>query len=216
MPESAENGTRRGGSVEGPMAERPAGVVATALSSRPSMPIYTKTGDGGDTGLFDNRRVRKHDPRIECYGTVDELNSFLGLLRAEALPPDLDLALREVQETLFEIGADLATPGGRNSAPRVERGIVQLEGWIDAAQAKLPALSTFVLPAGHRESALLHVCRTVCRRAERGFWLLHDREAVLDRIGVYLNRLSDLLFVWARAANHRHGKGDVAWRPAGG
>lgn len=181
------------------------------------MPIYTKTGDDGETGLFGNQRVRKEHPRIEAYGSIDELNAFLGLLRAEPLPPDLDRRLAEIQSTLFDIGADLATPGGRASVPRVTAGTKTLEGWIDAADGLLPPLRTFVLPAGHREAALLHVARTVCRRGERAVWTLSRNEVIPAAIGVYLNRLSDLLFVWARAANHRQGLTDVPWeRPAAG
>ena len=179
------------------------------------MPIYTKTGDRGDTGLFGNRRVPKHDARIQAYGTVDELSSFVGLLRAEPLPETLAARLQDVQNVLFDLGADLATEGGQASLPRVEPGIAALEAWIDEATAALPPLRTFVLPAGHREAALMHVARTVCRRAERWFWALRARgDAVPEAIGVYLNRLSDLLFVWARQANQRHGIADVPWTRA--
>ena len=179
------------------------------------MPIYTKTGDDGETGLFGNQRVRKEHPRIAGYGSVDELNAFLGLLRAEPLPPDLDRYLAEIQSTLFDVGADLATPGGEASVPRVTAGTRTLETWIDAADRQLPALRSFVLPAGHREAALLHVARTVCRRAERAVWSLSRGERIPAAIGVYLNRLSDLLFVWARAANQRRGVADVRWERPG-
>ena len=182
------------------------------------MPIYTGTGDLGDTGLFGNRRVRKGHARIEAYGTVDELNSFLGLLRAEGLAAAFDDQLKAIQDTLFEIGADLATEGGKASLPRVIPAIVEAERWIDASEATLPPLRTFVLPGGSRRAALLHVLRTVARRAERRFWSL-ARECetseplapVPPPIGVYLNRLSDLFFSWARRENQRAGVADVPW-----
>ena len=175
------------------------------------MPIYTKTGDHGETGLFGNQRVPKDDLRIEAYGTVDELNSQLGVVRAEGVPADLDRRLAEIQCALFEIGADLATPGGKASLTRVEPGIGQLERWIDETMDALPELRTFILPAGCREATALHVARTVCRRAERTFWAVKRRDAVPELLGIYLNRLSDLLFALARAANHQRGVKDVAW-----
>ena len=175
------------------------------------MPIYTKTGDHGETGLFGNQRVAKDDLRIEAYGTVDELNSVLGLLRAEGPPPEIDAWLQEIQSTLFEVGADLATPGGTASLARVRPGTEALERWIDGMTALLPELRTFILPAGHRESALGHLARTVCRRSERVFWCLRRRDDVPEAIGVYLNRLSDFLFVLARDANRRRGVAEVPW-----
>lgn len=178
------------------------------------MPIYTKTGDGGDTGLFGNTRVRKHHPRIEAYGTIDELNSSLGAVAAEPLTPALRARIAAIQATLFDIGADFATEGGAAAVGRVTGETGQLEAWIDEAQATLAPLRTFVLPGGHREAALFHVSRTVCRRAERATWTLLDGGTAVPRAhAVYLNRLSDLLFVWAREANHRHGVQDVPWTP---
>ena len=182
------------------------------------MPIYTGTGDDGHTGLFGNRRVPKDDARIEAYGTVDELSSVLGLLRTElegaAVPSDQQV--QNIQETLFEIGADLATEGGSASVPRVERATQQLEQWIDASEAQLPQLSTFVLPGGSRIGALLHLARTVSRRAERHFWTLErlvaDSHPTPAQIGVYLNRCSDLFFSWARLANQEAGVADIPWR----
>jgi cob(I)alamin adenosyltransferase len=192
---------------------RAAATTGTARYNGP-MPIYTKTGDAGDTGLFGNRRVRKHDARIEAYGTVDELNSVLGLLAAETLDPAHRERIHAIQATLFDIGADLATVGSHRSVPRVTAHTRTLEEWIDADDAKLPPLRNFVLPGGHREAAVGHVARTTCRRAERRVWALADatKDVPLE-LAVYLNRLSDLLFVWARAANQRHGVADVAWRP---
>lgn len=180
------------------------------------MPLYTKTGDGGETGLFGNARVAKDHVRIEAYGTVDELNCFLGLLRAEPIEKDLDEALQQIQEALFDLGADLATEGGSASLRRIAPAIPVLERWIDASEAELPRLSTFVLPAGSRAAALLHVARAVARRAERRYWTLAKQPgaAVPKELGVYLNRLSDLFFSWARRANKRAGKADVPWRRA--
>ena len=182
------------------------------------MPIYTRTGDDGETGLFGNRRVPKDDARIEAYGTVDELNSVLGMLRAElnSARSPTDPQIQSVQDTLFEIGADLATEGGDASVPRVEQAIGQLEQWIDESEAKLPPLSSFVLPGGGRVGALLHLVRTVSRRAERCYWTLQREVAkehpVPTEIGVYLNRLSDLCFSWARLANLEDGVADIPWQ----
>lgn len=181
------------------------------------MPIYTGTGDEGDTGLFGNRRVPKEHSRIEAYGTIDELNAYLGLLRAEGLEAAFDAELKTVQDELFELGADLATEGGTASLPRIEPAIGRLERWIDASEAELPPLHSFVLPGGCRRAALLHVLRTVARRAERRFWhLVHDvgrdpSQRIPPAIGVYLNRLSDLFFSWARRENRRAGVADVPW-----
>ena len=185
------------------------------------MPIYTRTGDDGHTGLFGNRRVPKDDARIEAYGTIDELNSLIGLLRTE-LDDDhtpSNVQLKSLQDTLFEVGADLATEGGDASVPRVRAAILELEQWIDASEAQLPRLQTFVLPGGSRTGALLHVIRTVARRAERCYWTLQRQVAdtcpVPGEVGVYLNRLSDLCFSWARLANQQAGVADVPWTRAG-
>ncbi len=177
------------------------------------MPIYTGTGDDGDTGLFSSRRVSKDDPRIEAYGTIDELNSVLGLVRAETLPDGLDDRLASVQSALFELGADLATEGGRASVPRIEPAIAELEAWIDESEAQLPQLTSFVLPGGSRAAGLFHVARTVARRAERRYWSLRRLGTeVPEQIGVYLNRISDLFFSWARLANRAAGVDDTPWR----
>lgn len=181
------------------------------------MPIYTRTGDDGDTGLFGNRRVPKDHARIEAYGTIDELNAQFGLLRSATLPAELDLRLRAIQDTLFEIGADLATEGGRASLARVVPAIHELERWIDQSEASLPPLRTFILPAGTHTAAMLHVLRTVARRAERRYWTLvrslgdTPAQAIPKEIGIWLNRLSDLLFSWARRANADAGVPDTPW-----
>jgi cob(I)alamin adenosyltransferase len=177
------------------------------------MPLYTGTGDHGETGLFGNRRVPKDHVRIEAYGSIDELNCLLGLLRSEPLDGELDQALKQIQETLFEAGADLATEGGKASLGRVLPAIATSEGWIDRSEAELLPLRTFILPGGHREAALLHLARAVSRRAERRFWTLYRQPGanVPEAIGIWLNRLSDLFFSWARRANRRRGIADVPW-----
>lgn len=177
------------------------------------MPIYTGTGDAGETGLFGNRRVAKDHVRIEAYGTIDELNAFVGLLRTETSDPEFDRQLKSIQDALFEIGADLATVGGQASLPRIVPATQELERWIDASEAQLAPLRSFVLPGGSRGASLLHVLRTVARRAERRYWtLVRGGEGVPKAIGVYLNRLSDLFFSWARRANLRAGVPDVPWQ----
>jgi cob(I)alamin adenosyltransferase len=169
--------------------------------------IYTKTGDAGETGLLGGARVSKAAPRVAAYGDVDELNAWLGLVCASK--PDAGLAdmLQHVQRDLFAIGARLANPEG-NVTERVQKTVVErddierLEGWIDALQAGLPPLRRFILAGGAPAGASLHVARTVCRRAERTVVGL-GVETIEPEILVYLNRLSDLLFVMARAENHR-------------
>lgn len=181
------------------------------------MRIYTRTGDGGETSLFSGQRVPKDDPRVEAYGTVDELNSVLGLVRAEALPADVDQLLAQIQHDLFTLGADLATPPGTRraaQAPRVGPDHVRaLEAAIDRHQSQLPPLRSFILPAGPRPVALLHVARTVARRAERRVVALHRQGAGAPVAVSYLNRLSDLLFVLARAVAARTGAEEVPWQP---
>ncbi|HEY8495513.1 MAG TPA: cob(I)yrinic acid a,c-diamide adenosyltransferase [Limnochordales bacterium] len=183
------------------------------------MRIYTRTGDTGETGLFSGARVRKDDPRVEAYGTVDELNSFIGLVRAETLDADLDQLLAQIQNELFVLGADLATPPGSrrdDRAPRIGPEHVQaLETAIDHYDAQLPPLRSFILPAGPRAAALLHTARAIARRAERRVVTASREAAVSPEAIRYLNRLSDLLFVLARAVAHRAGIGDVPWHPPG-
>ena len=175
------------------------------------MPIYTGTGDDGSTGLFGNERVSKGDLRIQAYGTVDELNALLGLVRTEPLPEPLDGRLARIQHTLFDVGAALATPT-LTAAPTVEAAAQEAETWIDESERQLPALRSFILPAGHRQAALLHLARTTARRAERLVWSLDQRDGLPQALGIYLNRLSDLLFSWARLCNRAHGVEDMPWR----
>ncbi|MEM1269748.1 MAG: cob(I)yrinic acid a,c-diamide adenosyltransferase [Bacteroidota bacterium] len=183
------------------------------------MKIYTKTGDSGETSLFGAGRVTKSHPRIEAYGTVDEANAALGMARAHASEHEalssLEQLLERIQAELFVLGADLATPeDGPYPVPRVEpEHIDGLEQAIDTYEAKLPALKHFVLPAGTLAASAFHVARTVTRRAERSTVHLAVVEQINENVVKYLNRLSDLLFVLARFANHAAGVGDVEWIP---
>lgn len=192
------------------------------------MKIYTKTGDAGQTGLFAGPRVPKDHARIEAYGIVDELNAFLGVVRTEcgediglqANLPSLAPLLATLQNELFDLGAELATPNpAETRVPRVgDAQITALEQAIDHFEALLPPLKTFILPGGTRTAAALHVARTVCRRAERAVVHLANQpeEHVSPNVIVYLNRLSDLLFVLARAANPAAGRADILWQKQGG
>jgi cob(I)alamin adenosyltransferase len=177
--------------------------------------IYTRTGDGGDTALFDGTRVRKCDSRVAAYGDVDELNAWLGLVRAAGLDDDLSGMVVRIQRDLFALGARLADPAHR-IADRVTKAsiapedISRLEGWIDTLEGELPPLRRFILAGGTPAGASLHVARTTCRRAERAVVAL-DGPSVEPELLVYLNRLSDLLFVLARAVNHRAAVAELEW-----
>lgn len=181
--------------------------------------IYTKTGDGGDTGLGDGSRVAKDHPRVAAYGTVDELNAILGLLLTESqgLAADLEKLLREIQNDLFDVGADLCLPQPKDEKPdavlRVQHDqATRLESAIDHFNAPLQPLRSFILPGGSRAAAWCHLGRTVCRRAEREVVALSHAEHVNPQVVIYLNRLSDLLFVLARVCN-ANGQDDVLWVP---
>lgn len=179
------------------------------------MKIYTKTGDDGTTGLIGSR-TRKDDPRVAAYGEVDELNAVVGLVLVDAEDSDLVALLRGIQRDLFAIGAQLADPdarvtGQRDKAAVAASRIEELERAIDAAEQDLPALKAFILPGGSRLGATLHVARTVCRRAERALVALSALTAVDARLIVYVNRLSDLLFVLARRENQRAGRAEDLW-----
>jgi cob(I)alamin adenosyltransferase len=179
------------------------------------MKIYTRTGDKGSTGLFGGPRVSKDDERIEAYGTVDELNAAIGVARVSGVSSEIDEQLTQIQHELFAIGAELATPDPVQHGTRVlgEPHIRRLEQWIDGHEASLAPLKTFILPAGTPAACSLHLARGICRRAERRVVTLcrHSEGAVSEDLGVYLNRLSDLLFVLSRAVNHQSGAEDVAW-----
>ena len=179
------------------------------------MKIYTKTGDAGETSLFDNSRVSKADPRVDAYGEVDELNACLGAAHAAGLDADVAAAIEQIQKDLFAVGARLADPSSR-IADRVTKAAVTdedvrgLEETIDRLEAELPPLRRFILPGGSSAGALLHLARTVCRRAERRVVGL-GHGSVEPNVVVYLNRLSDLLFVMARAVNHRARVPEIEW-----
>lgn len=178
------------------------------------MKIYTRTGDDGQTGLFAGPRVMKSDPRIEAYGTVDELNALLGATRAETISTDLDAVLARIQHELFVLGAELATPQPEQlRMPLISpTHVAWLEETIDRFEARLQPLRQFILPGGTRAAAALHVARTACRRAERLVVSLQvGGVRVSESILKYLNRLSDLLFVLARSANASAGQPDVPW-----
>lgn len=179
------------------------------------MKIYTKTGDDGLTGLLGPGRVGKDCPRIEAYGTVDELNAALGLARAFGLDRGVDELVARIQDDLFVVGSALADPdpeGPFFHALNADR-IANLERAIDALDAELPPLTQFILPGGTTAASQLHLGRTICRRSERAVVrLIHQQDQhVAHEILVYLNRLSDLLFVLARAVNHRAGVADIPW-----
>lgn len=171
--------------------------------------IVTRTGDAGTTGLADGRRVPKHDARIRTLGEVDELNSHLGLLLTETLPERVHALLTAIQNDLFDLGGELALP----EHPQVgETHVLRLDEAISELNAELPPLKEFVLPGGTRAAALAHVCRTVCRRAERSLVRLAERDPLSPLLGQYLNRLSDLLFVLARHLNRAAGQAEPTWR----
>lgn len=173
--------------------------------------IYTKTGDNGSTGLGDGARVAKNSARIEAIGDIDELNSQLGLLLTETtLPDSLRTTLTRIQHELFELGGELSIP----SYVRISDAMVtQLELELDAMNDALPPLKEFILPGGSRPTALCHVARAVCRRAERRLVALSQQEPVSPAAMKYLNRLSDLLFVMCRAISKELGAPDVLWQP---
>lgn len=179
--------------------------------------IYTKTGDDGHTGLFGGGRVEKDHVRVEAYGDVDELNAVIGAARAVDMMPRVDEILAPIQRDLFSIGALLATPHPEKHKEQLEKArlsdkrIAQLEQAIDDCEEELEPLKAFILPGGTAKASALHVARTVCRRAERSVITLQRTDAVPQVIVVYLNRLSDLLFVLARVANRRAGAGEVTW-----
>jgi cob(I)alamin adenosyltransferase len=178
------------------------------------MKIYTKSGDDGETGLFGGGRVPKDSLRIEAYGTVDELNSHLGIVRSLAPSTDLDEEFARLQGELFVLGADLAAPAvsGQADVRRIgQPDIDRLERAIDMFDAQVPLLRTFILPGGSPASAHLHVARTVCRRAERCVVRLAREEKIGNAAVIYLNRLSDLLFVLARVAGKRAGAAETNW-----
>lgn len=182
------------------------------------MKIYTKTGDKGETGLFGGERVSKDSPRISAYGTIDELNSFIGYAITEVNDKSVKENLAKIQNYLFTIGADLATPDNdKNVKLKIQRTpesfYKEIEKMIDEYDSQLEELRNFILPGGSKSSALLHICRTVCRRAEREAVVLKKSVTIGDNIVIFLNRLSDLFFVLSRFENKVSGYPDTIWNP---
>lgn len=180
------------------------------------MKIYTKTGDAGTTALLGGTRVGKNHLRLEAYGTLDELNAWIGLLRDFKVNASRAVFLKEVQDMLFTLGAHLATAPGkqvRHLPEYTAADIAALEQQIDTMEEGLPALKNFILPGGHPEVSQSHIARCVCRRAERLVVALHEQESLDPAILMYLNRLSDYLFVLGRRMGHELGASEVAWQP---
>ena len=177
------------------------------------MKIYTGKGDKGETALYGGKRVSKNSPRIEAYGIVDELNSFVGLAVTETIDKDVKALLIKIQNQLFTVGADLATPEEKKqeSDGTPSEFYSSIEKEIDKYDAKLEELKNFILPGGSKSSANLHICRTVARRAERAVVSLKNSVEIGDNILIFLNRLSDLFFVLARFENKVSGNPDVKW-----
>jgi cob(I)alamin adenosyltransferase len=192
---------KRGGRIA---TERMGDIMGNRLSK-----IATRTGDDGTTGLGDGRRIRKDSARIAAIGDVDELNSNLGVLLCENLPENVHEALVAIQHDLFDLGGELCIPG---HTMITGQHLAQLDGWLAEYNAALPPLKEFILPGGTRAAALAHVCRTVCRRAERAIVALGEHEALNAAPRQYVNRLSDLLFVLARVLNRADGGTDVLWQ----
>jgi len=182
------------------------------------MKIYTKTGDNGETGLFGGERVSKDSLRIETYGTIDELNSFLGLAIIEVAEPSIKNILQNIQTQLFTVGADLSTPETEiNKKLKITRTpkefYLNAEKIIDEYESKLDELKNFILPGGSKGAALLHVCRTIIRRAERKVVALDNKVKIGKNIIIFLNRLSDLFFILARYENKVSNIPDIKWNP---
>ena len=179
------------------------------------MKIYTKTGDKGKTSLIGGTRVAKSHGRIDAYGTVDELNAYIGLLRDQPINEQRKDLLKEIQDRLFTIGSSLAADPEKSNLKipdLLETDVELLEKAMDSMNETLPELRSFVLPGGHQSVSFAHVARTVCRRAERAVISLSETEFVADLVSIYLNRLSDYLFVLSRAMAHELGAEEVAWK----
>ncbi|MGI9558114.1 MAG: cob(I)yrinic acid a,c-diamide adenosyltransferase [Thermodesulfobacteriota bacterium] len=187
----------------------PALGYASAVAKRRITRVYTKTGDGGQTSLVGGSRVDKDSARVSAYGDVDELNSALGVARAFCNGGELESIILEIQNDLFILGSDLASPAGVDS-PRIDESRAEkLEAWIDRHLEQMETLKEFILPAGKPAGAFFHLSRSICRRAERSTVALMKKEKTSQAAAIYLNRLSDLLFVLARAANIRDGFAEV-------
>jgi len=174
--------------------------------------IYTKTGDDGTTGIQNGARISKTDSRIQAYGTVDEINSFLGIILSKLDETDLENLITKLQNDLFLVGSDLSNPDLKNTQNRVNDEMIKtLEENIDNLEKKLPPITNFILPGGHEIAALVHVSRSITRRAEIFVIFLSEKEKINNNCIIYLNRLSDLLFVIARTINQRKNVKDVIW-----
>ena len=182
------------------------------------MKIYTKTGDGGETGLFGGERISKNSQRINSYGTIDELNAYIGLTITEVKDEKVKIDLQKIQEHLFTVGTDLATPNNEKTKKlNINRTpssfYEEIEKLIDDYDLKTDELKNFILPGGSKGAALLHICRTICRRAEREVVALNDAVKIENNIIIFLNRLSDLLFVLSRFDNKVSNHPDIIWNP---
>lgn len=179
--------------------------------------LYTRTGDRGNTSLVDGSRADKDCERLEAYGSIDELSSAMGMLAArDDVPEEIRQQLQKIQNEMFEIGGYLATPvkeGQEHRLPGIEKATETLEGWIDRLDGEVPELNYFILPGGSEASGICHLCRTICRRAERGVVRLSRESYVDPDVISYINRLSDYLFIAARYLNQAAGIKDVAWIP---
>ena len=177
------------------------------------MKIYTKTGDDGTTGLIGNKRVKKSNPRIASYGVVDELNASIGIVLSSKLGKDISILLTKIQNDLFVVGADLANPDLKNKSNRVTSEMtIYLEKEIDRLEEKLDPITFFILPGGDLIASQIHLARAICRRAETNMVSLSQVETINNLCLIYMNRLSDLLFVVARTINKRKKISDVAWK----
>ena len=176
------------------------------------MKIYTKTGDDGTTGIQNGARISKTDSRIQAYGMVDEINSFLGIILSKLDEKDLVNLITKIQNDLFLVGSDLSNPDLKNTQNRVNDEMIKtLEENIDNLEKKLPPITNFILPGGHEIAALVHVSRSITRRAEIFVIFLSEKEKINNNCIIYLNRLSDLLFVIARTINQRKNVKDIIW-----
>jgi cob(I)alamin adenosyltransferase len=187
--------------------------IKMPITARCIVKIYTKTGDDGTTGLIGNIRVKKSNPRIAAYGAVDELNAALGMILSSKLGKDIRNLLTKIQNDLFVVGADLANPNLKNKSNRVTSKMVSfLEKEIDSLEEKLPQITFFILPGGDLIASQIHLARAICRRSETNIAKLSETKKINNESLIYINRLSDLLFVVARTINKRKKISDVAWK----
>ncbi len=179
-----------------------------------SMKIYTKTGDDGTTGVQGGKRISKSNLRIKAYGVIDELNATIGLVLSKKFDDDIEDLFRNIQNDLFVVGSDLSNPDLSNMKNRITAEMVtNIEKNIDRLENELPPITNFILPGGHEVASLIHIARTIARRAETIVISLNEKEKINDECKKYLNRLSDLLFVIARTVNKKNGFNDIIWKP---